>query len=110
MKHTGTVFMSRTAPQTHRAACGAFQLQLLLYDRVGTHRVEPWRVTWTGNAAQRFWNENKARLVPGAALVVELDRAQLHTLACRPPRTEVHAQVVCAAMVPPRSGEEAAHG
>ncbi|EPD40881.1 hypothetical protein HMPREF9702_03450 [Delftia acidovorans CCUG 15835] len=109
MKHTGTVFLSRTPPQATHAACGAFQLQLLLYDRLGPHRVEPWRVTWTGNAAQRFWNESKARLVPGAALVVELDRAQVHTLHCRPPRSEVHAHMVCAALVPPRSGEEA-HG
>jgi hypothetical protein len=33
----------------------------------------------------------------------------VHTLHCRPPRSEVHAHMVCAALVPPRSGEEA-HG
>ena len=106
MNHTGTVFLSRTAPEPQRAACGAFQLQLLLYDRLSPHRVEPWRVTWTGLAAQRFWDEHRARLTPGAALVVELERAHIHTLNCRPPRSEMHAHVVCAAMVPPRSGEE----
>lgn len=109
MNHTGTVYLSRTPPQANHAACGAFQLQLLLYDRLGPHRVEPWRVTWTGNAAQRFWTENKERLVPGAAIVVELNHAQVHTLNCKPPRSEMHARMVCAALVPPRSIEET-HG
>lgn len=105
MNHTGTVFLSRTPPQITHAECGAFQLQMLLYDRIGQHHIEPWRVTWTGHAAQRFWDEYKARLTPGAALVVELDRAKVHTLNCRPPRSEMHAHVICAALVPPRTGE-----
>ena len=74
MRHTGTLYLSKTAPQANMARCGAFQLQMLLYDRLGTHHIEPWRVTWTGRSAQRFWLEHAATLKPGAAVVVELER------------------------------------
>ncbi|MEG1065489.1 hypothetical protein [Comamonas sp.] len=103
MRHTGTLFLSKTAPQASTARCGAFQLQMLLYDRLGTHHIEPWRVTWTGRSAQRFWLEHATTLKPGAAVVVELERAQIHTLHCRPPRSEVHAHMLHCALVPPRS-------
>lgn len=105
MRHTGTLFLSRTPPQASRAACGAFQLQLLLYDRLGAHHVEAWRVCWSGIAAQRFWDENAAALTPGAALVVDLERARVHTIGCRPPRSEIHANVVSCALVPERNRE-----
>lgn len=105
MRHTGTVFLSRTPPQASPAACGAFQLQMLVYDRIGSHHTEPWRVTWSGHSAQRFWTEYQQALVPGAAMVIELERARVHTLNCRPPRSEVHANIVSCAMVPPRSRE-----
>ena len=110
MRHTGTVFLSRTPPQASIAACGAFQLQMLVYDRIGKHHTEPWRVAWSGHSAQRFWNEHQPALVPGAAMVIELERARTHTLNCRPPRSEVHANVVSCAMVPPRSKEAACAG
>lgn len=109
MNHTGTVFLSRTAPHTHRTADGVFLLEMLLYDRISQRHIEPWRVTWAGPGAQRFWDEHKAQLIPGAALVVELDSAKVHTLNCRPSRSEVHANVICAALVPPRSKGDA-HG
>ncbi len=60
MRHTGTLFLSRTPPQASTALCGAFQLQLLLLDRLGPHHTEPWRTTWTGVAAQRFWQTHQA--------------------------------------------------
>ena len=107
MRHTGTVFLSRTPPLASHAACGAFQLQLLVYDRIGNHHTEAWRVLWTGQAAQRFWTEYQQALIPGAAMVIELERARLHTLNCRPPRSEVHANIVSCAMVPARSKEPA---
>ena len=69
------------------------------------HHTEPWRATWTGVAAQRFWREHHAALLPGAALVVELERARIHTLACRPPRSEMHAFITHCALVPARSRE-----
>ena len=103
MRHTGTLYLSKTAPQASMAQCGAFQLQVLLLDRLGPHHTEPWRVTWTGVGALRFWQENASALQAGAALVVELERAQIHTLNCRPPRSEVHARMLHCALVPPRS-------
>ena len=103
MRHTGTLYLSKTAPQASMARCGAFQLQVLLLDRLGPHHTEPWRVTWTGVGALRFWQENASALQAGAALVVELERAQIHTLNCRLPRSEVHARMLHCALVPPRS-------
>ena len=105
MRHTGTLYLSKTAPQASMARCGAFQLQVLLYDRRRTHHIEPWRVPWTGRSAQRFWLEHAATLKPGAAVVVELERAQIHSLLCRPPRSELRATVVSCAPVPARSRE-----
>lgn len=107
MNHTGTVFLSRTPPQATNAACGVFQLELLVLDRIGKHHVEPWRVTWTGQNAKLFWDENKSELTPGRALVVSLERAHIHSLVCRPPRTEMLATVLHCALVPARSTEAA---
>ena len=109
MHHSGTLFLSRTPPNASHAACGAFQLQLLLYDRLGAHQIEPWRATWTGPGAQRFWQECAAQLRPGAALLVEMKNARIHTLNCRPARSEMHAEVINAALAPARHAE-VAHG
>ncbi len=108
MLHTGTLYLSRTPAQASRAACGAFQLQMLLYDRLGVHHVEPWRVCWSGVDAQRFWEENESTMTPGTALVVSLEQARIHTLNCRPARSEVHANVISCALAPERP-REAAH-
>ena len=105
MRHTGTLFLSRTPPQASTARCGAFQLQMLLLDRLGPHHTEPWHVTWAGAAAQRFWLEHRSALLPGAVMVVELERARIHALNCCPPRSEMHAFVTHCALVPARSGE-----
>lgn len=107
MNHTGTVYLSRTPPLATTAACGVFQLELLVYDRLGNHHVEPWRVTWSGQSAQRFWDEYKCELTPGRALVVSLERARIHSLVCRPPRNEMLANVLSCALVPARSKEAA---
>lgn len=105
MRHTGTVFLSRTPPQASMASCGVFQLQMLVYDRLSTHHIEPWRVTWNGLSAKRFWDDCAPALIPGAAMVMELEQARIHALDCRPPRTEMHASVVSCALVPARSRE-----
>ncbi len=107
MNHTGTVFLSRTPPQATKAAGDVFQLELLVYDRLGSHHVEPWRVTWSGQNAQCFWEENKSELTPGRALIVSLERARIHSLVCRPPRTEMLANVLSCALVPTPNKEAA---
>lgn len=58
-----------------------------------------------GPRAQRFWLEHTATLKPGAAVVVELERAQIHTLYCRPPRSELLATVVSCTLASARSRE-----
>lgn len=79
MRHTGTLFLSRPPPPA-----------------AGQH-----------GAVRRFWQTHHAALLPGTALVVELERARIHTRACRPPRSEVHASVIHCALVPARSQEPA---
>lgn len=77
MRHTGTLFLSHTPPQASTALCGAF----------GKHTMQ--------------------HRCPAPPLVVELERARIHTRACRPPRNEVHARVIHCARVPARSQEPA---
>lgn len=111
VRHTGTMFLSRTKPDVGAAANGDFQLLLLLFDRIGPHAVEPWRVTWAGPDAKRFWDEHKAQLVPGAALTVSLERARIHTLRSQPPQCEIHARVIEADLAPARhADQQAANG
>lgn len=101
MRHTGTLYLSRQRPQAAPARCGTFQLQLLAYDRLGPHQTEPWRLIWTGPAAQRFWLQHQADLVPGAVLHVELQAARIHTLYTRPPSAELQARVLSMSLPTP---------
>jgi hypothetical protein len=100
MQHTGMLFLSRHRPQAGRARCGAFQVLLQAYDRIDTHQTELWQITWTGPAAQRFWQQHERDLKPGAALQVTLERARLHTIFTRPPQSAVHARVISMEYVP----------
>ena len=77
MRHTGTLFLSRPPAAGQR------------------------------DAVRCFWQTHHAALLPGAALVVELERARIHTRACRPPRSEAHASVIHCARVLARSQEPA---
>ena len=110
LRHTGTMFLSRTKPEAGTAANGAFQLQLLLFDRLGPGVVEPWRVAWSGPEADDFWQQHQADLQPGAVLQVSLERARIHLMFSNPPRCEIHARVVRAELVPTRLADrQAAH-
>lgn len=100
MKHTGMLFLSRHRPYAGRAKCGVFQLQLQAFDRIGQHQTEMWQITWSGPAAQRFWEKHEAALKPGCALQVELEKARTHTLYTRPPTACVHARVISMELVP----------
>lgn len=110
LRHTGMMFLSRTKPEAGPAANGDFQLQLLLFDRLGPGVVEPWRVAWAGPDADHFWQQHRADLQPGAVLQVTLERARIHLMLCSPPRCEIQARVVTAKLVPkPHANEQAAH-
>lgn len=110
LRHTGMMFLSRTKPEAGTAANGSFQLQLLLFDRLGPGVVEPWRVAWSGPAADDFWRQHQADLQPGAVLQVTLERARIHLMFSNPPRCEIHARVATAELVPARLADrQAAH-
>lgn len=100
MQHTGMLFLSRHRPHAGRAKCGVFQIQLQAYDRIDKHQTELWQITWSGPAAQRFWEKHEAALKPGAVLQVTLEAARTHTLYSRPPIAFMHARVVTMELVP----------
>ncbi|MDR2325468.1 MAG: hypothetical protein LBE51_08735 [Acidovorax sp.] len=100
MRHTGMLFLSRQRPHAAPARCGTFQLQLHAYDRIGPHQAEPWRVTWVGPEAQHFWQQHETELLPGTALMVELEAARAHSMHTRPPMAELQARVIHMALVP----------
>lgn len=93
MNAHGIVFLGRTRPVANRSASGAFQLTLLAMDRIGTHQVEPWRITWAGEEAHSFWEHHQDKLVPGQPLHVQINRIQpMSQRHCAP---EIHAQAQC---------------
>lgn len=109
MRHTGMLFLSRHRPQAGCAKCGAFQVQLQVYDRLDKHQTETWCITWTGPAAHRFWQQHEHNLKPGAVLQVELEHARLHTIFSRPPQAIVHARVIQMEYVPRAQPANAQH-
>ena len=79
MHHTGLLFLGKTRPQAGTASNGAFQLQLLALDRIGTHQVEPWRLLWAGPDAQHFYQQHgSAGPGAGTALRVQCTSARAH--------------------------------
>ena len=100
MRHTGMLFLNRQRPSAGHAKCGTFQLQLSAYDRQDQHQTELWYLTWTGPAAQRFWQRHEADLKPGAVIKVELEKARTHTLYTRPPQSFIRARVISMEFVP----------
>ena len=63
--HSGIWHMSKTRPQAQRAADGTFTVVLLVMDRQGPRQVEPWRVTYSGEAAHAWWQAEGSSLQPG---------------------------------------------
>jgi len=105
MHATGTMFLSRTRPETETAE-GVFALTLLLFDRMGSRGVEAYRVQWTGPQAQDFWNTHQADLVPGVVLHVELERLRAHVGSTYPPLPELRANVISMQICPKRISAE----
>ena len=90
MQASGIMFLSQTAPQFVVATDGTAELTLLAFDRLGAHQVEPWRIKWTGENAQEFYNLYGPILKPGQPLHVEAKRMRLFTNG-RNGGPEVHA-------------------
>lgn len=94
---TGMFFLARQRPTTGLSPDGDFQLTLRVNDNQGQHRVEPYQVTWAGNAAKNWWNEHQQRLQPGQPLALELVNPRTFP-GLRAPET--HATVIRCELAP----------
>lgn len=82
---SGTWYMSRTKPLATFAADGTFALTLLVFDRIDSHIVEPWRITWSGEDALGWWCDNEGELPPGQPIYANLKH--IRTFSAVPGRT-----------------------
>lgn len=103
MRASGTLFMGNTPPLASTAADGVFALTLLAFDRIGAHQIEPWRITWTGQDAQAFWQDHGAALTYDQPLHVNLRRVRIFVNGKRGGGAEFMADVV-QAYLPPLAG------
>lgn len=74
MTATGMLFLGKTGVLATTASDGTFALTVLAFDRIGPHQVEPWRITWSGDAAREFWDGHRDTLKPGQPLEVAVAR------------------------------------
>lgn len=100
MQASGIVYLAKTKPLATLTADGIFTLTLLVYDRQDTHRVEPWRIWWSGLDAQAFWQDHAGQLTPGQPLHVNLRRIRSFVLGDHHGCPESHAEVVLAHLAP----------
>jgi hypothetical protein len=109
MTAQGMVFLSHTKPLATTAADGTFALTLLAFDRMGPHQVEPWRITWSGCKAERFWSIFKGQLKPGQPLNVRCEKLRNFTNGARSggPEFVVQATSIELAPAPIKRGESA---
>lgn len=106
---TGPLFLGKTRPLTTQAADGTFALTLLAHDRIGVHKVEPWRINFAGHQAFLFYEAHGPELQPGQPIRVQLSElrsftngrngaAEIHARAERVellPRSHQHTQESC---------------
>lgn len=98
--HTGIWHLSKTRPHAQRAADGTFAVVLLVMDRQGPQQVEPWRVTYSTEAAHAWWQAEGSSLQPGDTLRLVLTHMRIHTTTDkRYPSSTAHARVQEIALV-----------
>lgn len=109
MTAQGMLFLSHTKPLVTKASDGTFALTLLAFDRVGPHQVEPWRITWSGCKAERFWLIFKDQLKAGQPLTVRCEKLRNFTNGQRSggPEFVVQATSIELAPAPCKRGESA---
>lgn len=110
MTAQGMLFLSHTRPLIARTADGTFALTLLAFDRIGTHQVEPWRITWSGPKAEAFYNQAGNQLKAGQPINVRVDKLRNFTNGARSggPEFVVQATSIEIAPAPAKRGETAA--
>lgn len=79
MTATGLLYLAKTAPLPVTTADGHFLLTLHALDRLGTHKVEGWRITVRDDAARDLWQQHQQQLCPGQPIRV-VQASQLRTL------------------------------
>lgn len=105
MQHNGIVFLSKTRPQAGPVNSGVFQLQLFTVDRIGPQQTEPWRLVWTGPAAQVFWEtHNDTQLAPGTPLQIKAHKGRAHV--CGRAGAEFLAQIISCEIAPQRTADK----
>lgn len=100
MTASGVVYLSNTRPRVTRSADGIFALTLLAFDRVGPHSVEPWRIVWSGPAAQAFWSACQSHLNPGQPIQLQAHTLRNFTTAWRLGGPEIVAQATSIELAP----------
>lgn len=94
---TGLFFVARQKPTTRQTPEDNFQLELRVVDNQGQHKVEPYLVTWTGNAAKNWWEEHQRHLQPGQPVALELVNPRSFPIARS---AEIHAIVTRCELAP----------
>lgn len=100
MQASGILFLSKTPPVASKSLGDVFSLTMLAYDRIGTHKVEPWRIIFSGPAASEFWSSHQADLKPGQPIYIEAEHMRIAAL--KEPRVsefQVHAMHMALAPV-----------
>jgi hypothetical protein len=106
---TQTLYLSaKTKPQARVADDGVFVLTLLTYAPIHGRIRDAWRLLWAGPAAQAWWQQHGADLVPGAAVLVDVDLVRPFDASGRASGAEIHA-AISAIVVTHVPGQRAAY-
>ncbi|MFZ2309624.1 MAG: hypothetical protein WAW73_09415 [Rhodoferax sp.] len=99
MNATGMLFLANARPVTTTAADGTFTLTLRAMDRIGPHQVEPWLITWPGDAARAFWAAHASQMRPGQPITVQARCVRPWSIG-RHLAPEIHAQATHIELAP----------
>lgn len=91
---TQTLYLAaKTKPQARVADDGVFVLTLLTFAPISGRVRDAWRLIWAGAAAQAWWQQHGAGLVPGAELLVDVDLVRPFDAGGRASGAEIHAAI-----------------
>ena len=90
---TQTLYLAlETKPQARVASDGLFVLTLLTYAPIHGRIRDAWRVLWAGTAAQAWWQQHGAGLVPGIGLLVDVNLVRPFGAHGRSGGAEIYAE------------------
>ena len=101
MRHTGMLFLSKARPSAGKDSKGQFTLQFFAVDRIGPYLVEPWRLLWTGPAAQHFYETHGAD-GPGAGTALRVHCSNARAYQGGRAGAEIVAHIVACDIAPKR--------